>query len=110
MFIFVRLRYKFLHQFHRAFCLLSLKFRSIPNQAECFLLAQNLGFLLMIAGSSSFTLCSSLLLFEMLSGFLSENANGPSSVRRLVALSFRLYRGFVPSRSHQLPIARSDED
>ena len=63
----------------------------------------------MIAGSSSFTLCSSLLLFAMLSGFL-ETANGPSSVRRLVALSFRLYRGFVPSRCHQLPIARSDKD
>ena len=75
--------YKFLHQFHRAFCPLCLKVRSIPPncsfwyskcifsgaslstglrvvcelcgfvQAKCCLLALNLGFLLMIAHPAS---------------------------------------------------------
>ena len=47
--------------------------------------AQNIG---VLHCSSSSTLCSSLLLFAILSGFL-ETVNSPSFVRRLEALSFR---------------------
>ena len=43
--------------------------------------------------------------FAMHSGFL-ETVNSLSSVWRLVALSFRQYRGFDPSESRQLPIRR----
>jgi len=50
-----------------------------------------------------------IALLAMLSGFL-ETVSSPSFVRTLVALSFRQYRGFDPSGSHQLPIAGSDGD
>ena len=46
--------------------------------------------------------------FAMLSGFM-ETVNSQSFVTRLVALSFRQYRGFSPSGSCHLPIDKEKD-